>query len=180
MRALGFAILSVAMTVLPATGQIPKPGFGDKGCPDKSLFAAKVSVSGEDFIEVHQLPSYSNGPVYTVRIYGDGSLIWHGEKGVASVGDTSANVNAEHAKALIANARQLGFGGLCDQYVMRAFDGGVSITALRIGNETKVVTNTGPSNAPSWLYKLNEQIAAFDPVKRLVGVSHNQSQSQSD
>jgi len=80
MKAIAIAIVSIAMTALSASGQTPKPGFGDKGCPEKSLFAESVSISGEDFIEVHQLPSYSNGPVYTVRVYGDGRLVWHGRK----------------------------------------------------------------------------------------------------
>ena len=175
MKLMAFAILSIVMIALPASSQIPKPGFGDKGCPETSLFPEGASISGEDFIEVRQLASYGNGPVYTVRVYGDGRLVWHGEKVVSSVGDASENINVAQAKALIANARQLGFGGLCDEYVMRGFDGGISVTTLRIGDQVKVVTNTGPSNAPSWLYKLSEQIAALDSVKKLIGVKHDQS-----
>lgn len=173
MRARAFLIMSVAMAALSAGGQVPKPGFGDKGCPRQSLFAEDTDLSGDDFIEVHQLPSYSNGPVYIVRVYGDGRLAWHGEKAVASVGDASASVNAAQARALIANARRLGFGGLCDEYVMRGFDGGISVTTLSIGGQMKIVTNTGPSNAPSWLYKLSEQIASFDSVQKLIGVRQN-------
>jgi hypothetical protein len=33
MTAKAFLIVSVAMTALSARGQISKPGFGDKGCP---------------------------------------------------------------------------------------------------------------------------------------------------
>jgi hypothetical protein len=163
------------MTASSASGQIPKPGVGDKGCPEKSLFMESVSISGEDFIEVHQLPSYSNGPVYTVRVYGDGRLVWHGEKVVSSVGDASENVDVAQARALIVNARQLGFGGLCDEYVMRGFDGGRSVSTLRIAGQVKVVINTGPSDAPPWLYKLQEQIAALDSVKKLIGVKQTTS-----
>jgi len=125
MKAIAIAIVSIAMTALSASGQIPKPGFGDKV--------------------------------------------------VSSVGDASDNVNVAQAKALIADARQRGFGGLCDEYVMRALDGGISVTTLRIGGQVKVVSNAGPSNAPSWLYKLQEQIAALDSVKKLIGVKQTTS-----
>jgi hypothetical protein len=175
MKAIALAIVSVGITALSASGQIPKPGFGDKGCPEKSLFAENVSISDEDFLEVHQLPSYSNGPVYTVRLYGDGRLVWHGEKVVNSVGDASDNINVAQAKALIAEARHRGFGGLCDEYVMRGFDGGISVTTLRIGGQVKVVSNAGPSNAPSWLYKLQGQIAALNSVSKLIGVKQTKS-----
>ena len=82
------------------------------------------------------------------------------------------------AKALITRARELGFGGLCDEYVPRGFDGGRSVTTLSIGGEMKVVTNTGPSYAPAWLYKLKEQIAAFDPVQQLIGMRQVGPQNQ--
>lgn len=175
MKAIALTIVSVAMAARFASSQIPKPGFGDKGCPERSLFSENVSISSEDFLEVHQLPSFSNGPVYTVRLYGDGRLVWHGEKVVSSVGDASDNIGAAQAKALIADARQLGFGGLCDEYVMRMFDGGMSVTTLRIGGQVKVVSNAGPSDVPSWLYKLQEQIAAFDSVRKLIGTKQTTS-----
>ena len=177
MKAKTFVIVSVAVTAFSALGQIPKPGFPDKGCPEKSLFANDVNISGDDFIEVHHLQSYARAPVYTVRIYGDGRLVWHGEAAVRSVGDATGSVNAAQAKALIADARRLGFGGLCDEYVMRMTDGPRSVTTLRIGGQVKVVTNTAPSSAPSWLYKLDEQIAAFDSVQKLIGVKQDQPQS---
>jgi len=139
MKAIAFAIVSIVMNAISASGQIPKPDFGDRGCPEKSLFAESAFLSGEDFIEVHQLPSYSNGPVYTVRVYGDGRLVWHGEKVVSSMGDAWETVNVAQAKALIVDARQLGFGGLCDEYVMRGFDGAISVTTLKIGGQVKVV-----------------------------------------
>jgi hypothetical protein len=178
MRAKNFLIVSIAMTTLSSMGQTPKPGFGDKGCPQKSLFPENVTVSGDDFIEVHQLPSYGNGPVYIARVYGDGRLAWHGEKTVLSIGDASASVNAVQAKALIENARRLGFGSLCDEYAMRMLDGGISVTTLSIGGQVKVVTNPGPSDAPSWLYKLNEQIASFDSVQKLIGVRQGRPELQ--
>lgn len=95
---------------------------------------------------------------------------------MSSMGDATASVDAGQAQALIANARRLGFGGLCDEYVARAFDGSGSITSLSIGGRVKTVANTGPSNAPSWLYKLDEQIAALKAVQNLIGVKQDHPQ----
>ena len=170
------ALLAVALTALSARSQVPKPGFGDKGCSNKPVFAQDMLIAGEDYIEVHQLQSYSQSPVYTVRVYGDGRVVWYGETAVSVVGDASRTADAARAKALIAEVRELGFGGLCDEYVMRAFDGGISLTKVSIGGQTKTVANQGPSNAPPWLYKLQEEVAALHPVQKLIGAKQDPSQ----
>ena len=75
----------------------------------------------------------------------------------------------------MVEARELGYGGLCDEYVMGAFDGGISLTKVSIGGQTKTVANQGPSNAPPWLYKLQEEVAALPPVQKLIGSKQNPS-----
>ena len=173
MKAKKTMLLSVALTALSAWSQVPKPGFGDKGCSNKPLFVENISIAGDDYIEVHQFQSYSRSPVYTVRVYGDGRVVWHGETAVSVIGDASERADAAQAKVLIAKARDLGFGGLCDEYVMRAFDGGISVTKVGIGGQTKTVANQGPSNAPPWLYKLHEEVAALSPVQKLIGAKQD-------
>jgi hypothetical protein len=173
MKRNGIALFAVALTALSAWGQVPTPGFGDKGCSNDPLLARNTLINGDAYIEVHQFQSYSRSPVYTVRVYGDGRVVWHGETAVSVVGDASETADAAQAKALIAKARDLGFGGLCDEYVMRGFDGGISLTKLSIGGQTKTVANQGPSNAPPWLYKLHQEVAALSPVKKLIGTKQN-------
>ena len=129
------ALFATALTALSAWSQVPTPGFGDKGCSKKPSFAQNIAVNRDDYIEVHRYQSYSRSPVYTVRIYGDGRVAWHGETAVSVVGDASEMAEVAQAKALISKARDLGFGDLCDEYVMRAFDGGVSVTKVRIGGQ---------------------------------------------
>jgi Domain of unknown function (DUF6438) len=169
MKPNGIALLAVALTAHSAWSQVPTPGFGDKGCSNKPPFAQNVPITDDDYIEVQQFQSYSRSPVYTVRVYGDGRVVWRGEAAVSVVGDATESADAARAKALIAKARDLGFGGLCDQYVMRGFDGGISLTRVNIGGQTKTVANQGPSNAPPWLYKLHGEVAALPPVQKLIG-----------
>jgi hypothetical protein len=87
MKAKRIALLPIALTALSAWSQVPKPGFDDKGCSNKPLFTQNIPITGEDYIEVHQLQSYSRSPVYTVRVYGDGRVDWHGETAVSVLGD---------------------------------------------------------------------------------------------
>lgn len=173
MKAERIALLAVALTALSAWSQVPKPGIGDEGCSNKSLFAQNIPITGHDYIELHQFQSYSRSPVYTVRVYGDGRVAWHGETAVSVLGDASESADATRAKALIARARDLGFGGLCNDYAMRALDGGISITTVSIAGKTKTVANHGPSNAPPWLYKLHEEVAALSPVQKLIGAKQD-------
>jgi hypothetical protein len=179
MKAMAVLIASLLTTAVFAPGQAPKPGFGpgfgDNGCPETSLFDPTPSITGNDFIEVYRIRCYSNCPLYTVRIYADGRLVWHGDKAVSSIGDATARVDAAQTQALIANARQLGFGSLCNYYAMRAFDGLLSVTTVSIGGRVKTVVNEAPSDAPSWLYKLDSQIAALNDVQHLIGVRQGQS-----
>ena len=78
MKAMISAFVVLAAIAVPVSGQIPEPGYWDKRCPEKDLFTDDLTVSGRDFIEVRHLPSYGNAPVYTIRIYGDGRLVWQG------------------------------------------------------------------------------------------------------
>lgn len=153
----------------PALCQTSKRGFPDKGCPEADLFADAVTVSADDYIEVQKIRCFIKCPLYTVRVYGDGRVAWHGDQAVASIGDAATRVSAEQARTLISTARQLGFGSLCDEYAMRAFDGPISSTSLRIGNQLKIVANEAPSNAPSWLYDLDKRVADLDAVRNLIG-----------
>jgi hypothetical protein len=107
-----------------------------------------------------------------------GEFTWHGEASVRSAGKVSGKVDPVQAKALVMSAQESGFGGLCDEYVPRGFDGDHSVTTLSIRGQMKVVINTGPSDAPAWLYKLKEQIAAFKPVQQLIGIKQDRLQNQ--
>ena len=162
-------ILAITLAALSARSQVYKSGFGDKGCSNEPSFAQNVPVIKDDYIEVHQLQSYGRSPVYTVRVYGNGRVVWHGETAVSVIGAASERVEAATATVLIVKARNQGFGALCDEYVRRAFDGGISVTTVSIGGQTKIVANQGPSNAPPWLYKLHKEVAALPPVEKLIG-----------
>ena len=169
MKALAVLVVGTLYSPFLMAGQAPKPGFGDKGCPEKDVFSGTTGISADDYVEVHRIHCFTNCPLYTVRIYGDGRVAWHGDKAVKSAGDGTTRVKAEQAQALIELARRSGFGELCDEYAMRGFDGLVSSSSLRIGGHQKTVSNAAPSNAPAWLYKLDEQIADLDAVRNLIG-----------
>lgn len=163
---------ALVMTV-SASGQVTQPGFGDKGCPSASVLSQTASISPEDYIEIQRTKCFTNCPLYEVRLYGDGRLVWHGNRAVKSMGDATATIEAGQAQALINKALKSGFGGLCDEYVMRGFDGTFSTTLLRVGGEIKTVADDAPSNAPVWLRRLGIEVEALDAVQNLIGPKQN-------
>lgn len=159
---------ALVMTV-SASGQVPQPGFGDKDCLSASGLGQTASISAEDYIEVQRTRCFTNCPLYKVRLYGDGRLVWHENRSVRSMGDATTTIEAGQAQALIKKALKSGFGGLCDEYVMRGFDGTFSTTSLRIGSEVKTVADDAPSKAPVWLRRLGIEVEALDAVQNLIG-----------
>jgi hypothetical protein len=68
-----FIPVSLAVIAISVSGQVMKLG-GDKGCPKNPAFIGVENISGDDFLEVHQLPSFGDRPVYTMRVYADGRI----------------------------------------------------------------------------------------------------------
>jgi hypothetical protein len=93
---------------------------------------------------------------------------------VLAIENYNGLIEAGQAQALINKAVKSGFGGLCDEYVARGFDGTFSTTSVCIGNEIKTVADDAPSNAPVWLRRLGTEIEALDAVQDLIGPKENQ------
>jgi hypothetical protein len=135
---------------------------GDKGCPEASAFKQTAKIAVDDFIELRMMYCSTDCPLYSVRVYGDGRLVWHGDGVVKTVGDASATVDASQAQALMTHALTLGFGGLCDEYVQEYGQGRtVWQTSLSVAGQTKTVFVKEDSDEPIWLDRL------FDPVESL-------------
>jgi hypothetical protein len=147
------------------------PGPGDEGCPPLSVFAEAPRIAADDYIDMQRVrcsPQFASCPLYTVRIYGDGRLVWHGEKDVSSMGNATSSVDAGEAQAILAKALKWGFGSACDDYVGRAENGPASVMTLKIGGRVKTVHEVEPSNAPAGLYWLRRRIDLLDAVEYLL------------
>jgi hypothetical protein len=135
------------------------------------VFAEAPRIAADDYIEMQRVRcslQFTFCPLYTVRIYGDGRLVWHGEKDVSAMGNATSSVDAGEAQAIVAKALKWGFGSACDDYVGRSGDGPASVMTLKIGSQVKTVHEVEPSNAPGGLYWLRRRIDLLDAVEYLL------------
>ena len=89
-------------------------------------------------------------PVYTVTIYPDGLVEFHGERFVTSLGDYTGRVPAGNFRQLAAFAEEIGFQEMEKEYrvriepdgtVIRVSDLPSRITTLKFGDSEKTVLN---------------------------------------
>ena len=114
-------------------------------------------IRPNDYVELERWGCYGSCPVYTVRLYADGTVLWNGRKFVAVLGDQSGQVNPSDAAALIQSFRERGFWTLCSSYSQPISDGPTWLTTVHIGNHVKRVANYAET-APAWLTALDHQI----------------------
>src|SRR5439155_19100462 len=92
-------------------------------------------------VELQRTSCFGGCPVYTVRIGADGQVSWQGDRWVRVNRAATATVNSADARALIQKLRSSGFWDLCDRYSAHVSDAATVITALRVGNREKGVSN---------------------------------------
>ena len=128
-------------------------------CPNAHTPAPGDSLQSNDFIELQRTACYGTCPVYTLRLYGDGRLAWHGEFFVKQIGEAKGHIPATEAKAILEDARRAGFWALCAEYTVDVTDQPSALTSLSINGQIKKVSAYG-ATAPLWLRDLDIRITA--------------------
>ncbi len=166
-------VLGVLMLICAVAGAQSSPGSTATrasrsrrpvrdGCPIAVPPPTSNSVaSATDWVELQRTECAAGCPAYTVRVYGDGRVIWHGDSGVATKGPATAEIDGTAAKALIQDIAQRGFWGLCQRYDLPGIQKELASinTTLSIAGHVKRVTDDGDT-APSWLRDLDLEIDA--------------------
>ena len=136
-------------------------------CPakDQPQPAASQAIAADDFVELERTHCYGTCPVYRVRITANGDLDWDGERFVAVTGHAHAHVDGAKAVALLEHFQQAGFFSLCAGYTRFVTDSPTHLTSLRIGGETKQVSDYA-SSAPAWLGSLDNEVDALADTHR--------------
>ncbi len=132
------------------------------GCPAAVPPTTSDSVaSAMDWVELQRTKCAAGCPAYTVRVYGDGRVIWQGDSGVATRGPATAEIDGTAARALIQEIAQRGFWRLCQSYDVAGIQKELASidTTLSIAGHVKRVTDYGDT-APSWLRDLDLEIDA--------------------
>jgi hypothetical protein len=115
-----------------------------------------------------------------MRLYGNGQVRWHGESGVAVLGDAIAQVDAAQAANLMQQLLDHDFLKLCGSYSRRITDSPASVTTISVGTRVLRVSDYAQS-APLWLRDFDDRIEATadthrwrhgDPATELFGDLH--------
>lgn len=162
--ALTYGILMTMGAVACAQSGAVSPAQTQKvlngSCPASVPPTTSDSVAAaSDYVELQRAGCAGGCPAYTVRVYGDGRVTWHGDSGVALKGATSTTIDGSAAKALLQEIAQNGFWGLCSSYSRGASQKGIDTinTTLAIAGHVKQVTDSGES-APAWVRALDLEI----------------------
>jgi len=115
---------------------------------EKSSLSQAASLRRTDFVELQRTSCEGSCPVYSVRIYADGRVLWDGLRAVKVSGNATARVAPAQARKLIEQFRTGGFWDLRDNYLASTTDLPGAITILHIGKREKRVVDGGPG--PVW------------------------------
>lgn len=148
--------------------RIPKPerrAIGRSGClASADALMPRGPLSANDFVELERRCAFCDTR-YRVRLYSDGRVEWHGDRGVQAVGDRSARVDSGEARRLIERFRSSGLSRLCQKYWQAITDSFTYTTTVRVQGRQKQVSDYANS-APEWLRELDNQLDLLADVHR--------------
>ncbi|MDD1728902.1 MAG: DUF6438 domain-containing protein [Methanospirillum sp.] len=115
-------------------------------------------------------------PVYTVTLYQNGTVWYHGEQFVKEVGDRSEMLNATSFETLLKACEEAGFFQMNDEYVkLDITDMPGAIITLQNGTDVKRVEHYhGDLHAPKKIIELEDLIDQTVQISRWVGTGSDQ------
>lgn len=116
--------------------------------PEPLLVSARVGANFPKLVEatgfsiqLSRSGCYGTCPSYSVVIYGDGKIDFHGRRYVAIPGDFQAHIAPEAAARLLERFRAADFFDLKDKYVAGVTDNPTYCLALVVGAKKKTITD---------------------------------------
>jgi hypothetical protein len=137
------------------------------GCPARPVGGVPPPDVGTLEIQMKRTPCYGSCPAYTVHLFGDGRVEYHGERNVSTVGVRKYRVDPSAVSELAKKFYENGFFNFCASYRLRATDQATEETTFHSGNITKTVSVYG-DKAPEGLGELQNQIEQTAHVVQFV------------
>jgi Domain of unknown function (DUF6438) len=121
-----------------------------RGAPDKNK---------ESVIKMQRHSSGAQDPDYTLVIFGDGTLVYEGNKGVKIKGKKMSHLPQSSINYLLKEFMNLYYFDLKDRYEQSSgYDRPTVKTSITIRGKTKSVCHVHGSKAPTGLSKLEDKI----------------------
>ena len=108
-------------------------------------------------ITLDRTACYGTCPIYSVKIFGDGTVIYDGIKFVGITGERVYHVSQKEVDDLIVKFYEINYFSLNDRYDASMTDLPTTITSLKVGDERKSIHNYG-GFGPSQLNELEQEI----------------------
>jgi hypothetical protein len=158
-----FTSLLAVLLVRSAKPNLPR--ISRSGCLSSAFpLVSFGNLSANDFVELERHCDFC-AVRYRIRLYADGRVEWHGDRGVQAVGDRTARIASSEAQGLIKRFCSSGFWGLCRHYWQMITDSFTYTTTVRIQGRQKQVSDYADS-APGWLRELDDQLDLLADVHR--------------
>jgi hypothetical protein len=95
-------------------------------------------------------------PVYMIKIYSDGKVLFNGEKNVPKTGESEFEISEEELNSIVNSLNEIGFFKLQDRYTANISDGSTTYISFKDGdNEKKIMDYYG---APPALKEVENNI----------------------
>ncbi len=109
-------------------------------------------------------------PIYKLSIYGDGTVVYEGERYVKVKGRQTTTISKAAVKQLMREFERIEYFALSDQYTGGPTDMPSAITSLTVGKRSKTIHHyLGAPNAPQALTKLENKIDEVVNSKQWIG-----------
>ena len=126
-------------------------------------------------ITLERTMCFGKCPVYTLTIYGDGTVSYEGKKHVAVMGSQMASIGERKVNQLIDEFMRINYFSLQNSYTKRGMtDMPSAITSIRIGGREKTVRHyygdrTAPPELKQRESRIDEIVGSARWVKRTQG-----------
>ena len=119
-----------------------------------------VATSSYTAVTLERTPCFGRCPVYTVTIYGDGTVRYEGKEHVKVKGSQTRVISPDRVRQLVAEIERAGYFSLNDAYnAYMVTDAPSAITSVTVEGRTKRVNHyLGDRNAPKELLVLENRV----------------------
>ncbi len=172
MRSLLFRSLIIGLASSVLTVSVPNSPFlaAETTTANQRILKQSQQVSPQVALTLERTACYGFCPIYKLTVYGNGKVVYKGERFVKVTGTRTTTISQTAVRKLIADFQKINYFRLQDSYTGGHTDAPSAITSLTMGKKQKTVNHYLASpNAPTRLTELENKIDAVVNSKQWIG-----------
>jgi Family of unknown function (DUF6174)/Domain of unknown function (DUF6438) len=145
--------------IAPASSQSPTPPALPTNLPSLPQINQNIPNQRRSIITLERTACFGACPIYKLTIFGDGKVVYEGERFVKITGKRTAKISQKAVKELISDFEKINYFSLQNSYQGGPTDLPSAITSFNTGRKQKTVSHyLGSPNAPKELTELENKI----------------------